>query len=326
VQIEPLHPIARIATLPSRDAVLLLGLGGYGPRTSKNRQRILSTVTQTSQAVAPFAPSIQRKRVDSKSIRLWGAIMKKLVKKLLLLVAGIATLALSGTPADAQFALWASIAYSPGWGLSDQTDFLNQIISSLPNDDGHYRMTGTSVGGTLGYNVQNGPWVYGIETDYSWSDIKGSSDACGSAPGNPGHPCGTKLESLGTVRARLGIAIDETSRPARKRTKAAPIASRGPVIYITGGFAYGDVHGWDALTPASGSKICTGWTAGGGVEWALLGNWSAKIEYLYVDLGKQQLFDVVPGVPETVSLTSNIVRVGLGYTFGGNAAPLVTKY
>jgi outer membrane immunogenic protein len=134
------------------------------------------------------------------------------------------------------------------------------------------------------------------------------------------------LESLGTVRARLGIAIDETSRPARKRTKAAPIASPGTIIYITGGFAYGDVHGWDALTPASGSKIYTGWTAGGGVEWALLGNWSAKIEYLYVDLGKQQLFDVVPGVPETVSVTTSIVRVGLNYKFSNFYAPVVTKY
>ncbi len=103
-------------------------------------------------------------------------------------------------------------------------------------------------------------------------------------------------------------------------TKAAPIASRGTLIYITGGLAYGDVYGWDALTPASGSKIYTGWTVGGGVEQPLLWNWSAKLEYLYVDLGKNQLFDVVPGVPETVSVTGNIVRVGLAYSFGDTPA------
>jgi outer membrane immunogenic protein len=230
-------------------------------------------------------------------------------------------LALSGTPAHAQFEIAAEIAGSPGWFLSNQTDNINSIISSLPVADGHYSMAGGLVGGELGYNFQNGPWVYGIETDYSWANVEGSSDACGPAPG---HACGTKLDSLGTVRARLGIAIDETSRPAPLPTKAAAIASRGTVIYITGGLAYGDVYGWDALTPASGSKIYTGWTVGGGVEQPLLRNWSAELEYLYVDLGKNQLFNVVPGVPETVSVTGNIVRVGLSYSFSDTS--VVSRY
>jgi outer membrane immunogenic protein len=60
----------------------------------------------------------------------------------------------------------------------------------------------------------------------------------------------------------------------------------------------------------------SGWTIGGGVEWRLDPRWSAKIEYLYVDLGSRQLFDVVPGVPETVSATANVLRVGLNFKFG----------
>jgi outer membrane immunogenic protein len=100
--------------------------------------------------------------------------------------------------------------------------------------------------------------------------------------------------------------------------------------YITGGLAFGDVHGWDSLTPASGSKVYVGWTVGAGIEWQLPSNWSAKIEYLYADLGKRHLFDIVPGpppVPETVSVNVNIVRVGLNYKFGSvGKSPVVARY
>jgi len=63
---------------------------------------------------------------------------------------------------------------------------------------------------------------------------------------------------------------------------------------------------------------------GGGVEQPLLRNWSAKLEYLYVDLGKNHLFNVAPGTPETVSDTGNIVRVGLAYSFGDS--PAITRH
>jgi outer membrane immunogenic protein len=54
---------------------------------------------------------------------------------------------------------------------------------------------------------------------------------------------------------------------------------------------------------------------GGGVEVGITQNWTAKVEYLYVDLGSQQMFNVVPGVPETVSFTANILRAGVNYRF-----------
>jgi outer membrane immunogenic protein len=193
-----------------------------------------------------------------------------------------------------------------GWGNSGQTD--TGIIPAPPPPpcppfcpvprDGHYSIGGGLIGGTLGYNRQSGPWVFGVETDYSWADIKGHSDACGLPAG---LPCGTKMDSFGTARARIGIAMEG-------------VASVLP--YLTGGLAFGDVHGWDSLTPASGSKMYTGWTAGAGIEWQLRSNWAAKIEYLYADLGKHQLFDVVPGLPETVSAKVNIVRIGMNYKFG----------
>ena len=177
----------------------------------------------------------------------------------------------------------------------------------LPSADGRYSVDGGLVGGTLGYNWQKGRWVFGVEGDLSWADVKGQSTLCGQSTGTA-HSCGTSLNSLGTVRGRVGYAIGATGNW---------------LLYGTGGFAAGDVRGWDALTPASGRALRPGWTLGAGVETAFAANWTAKLEYLYVDLGNALLFNVVPGVPETVNFRSNIVRAGVAYHFGG---PVVAKY
>jgi outer membrane immunogenic protein len=93
--------------------------------------------------------------------------------------------------------------------------------------------------------------------------------------------------------------------------------------FVTGGLAVGNVHGWDSLTTAAGSSTLAGWTVGAGIEAMVAANWTVKFEYLHVDLGSAQLFNVVPGVPETVSYRSDDVRVGVNYRWGG---PLIAKY
>ena len=168
-------------------------------------------------------------------------------------------------------------------------------------------MKGGFVGGTLGHNWQTGPWVFGLEGDYSWSDIKGHSDVCGPLTATP-HPCGTKLDSFGTLRGRIGYAVGATGNW---------------LLYATGGLAVGEIHAWDLLTPASGSKFRAGWTVGGGIETAIAPNWTVKLEYLYVDFGKANYFDVVPGVPETIGLNVNVVRAGINYRFGN---PVIARY
>jgi len=97
--------------------------------------------------------------------------------------------------------------------------------------------------------------------------------------------------------------------------------------YITGGLAVGEVQAWDALTPASGSAFRAGWTIGAGIETAFAQNWTLKLEYLYMDLGSAQLFNIVPGVPETVSFKANLIRLGIDYHFWGPEPPkpLVAK-
>lgn len=196
------------------------------------------------------------------------------------------------------------------WGSSSQHDngFGTTIFTI---GDGHYNISGPLAGGGFGYNWQSGQWVAGLETDLSWADIKGHG-ICEAAL----ETCGTKVEALGTVRGRLGVVLGGLPSYSSMPTKAAPVVvARGPLLYAAGGFAYGRVHGFDDFTPSSGTKWYTGWTVGGGIEWALPDNWSAKIEYLYVDLGKKDLFDIVPGTPESVSAKMNVVRVGLSYKF-----------
>jgi outer membrane immunogenic protein len=195
-----------------------------------------------------------------------------------------------------------------GWGSSSQTD---SGIPALPSTntegpaDGNYKLRGGLLGATLGSNWQNGPWVYGLEGDFSWADLSGSSNVCGPLTTTP-HPCGTNLDALGTFRGRVGYAAG---------------ADGNWLLYATGGLAIGEVRGWDSLTPSSGTDWRAGWTVGAGVETAFAPNWTVKLEYLYVDLGNGQVFNVVPGVPESVGLTANIVRAGINYRFGGPDVP-----
>jgi hypothetical protein len=107
-------------------------------------------------------------------------------------------------------------------------------------------MRGGFIGGSAGYNWQTGPWVLGIEGDYSWANITGSSMSCGFAPR---HGCGTTLQSFGTLRGRVGYATE-------------PGGAWLP--YVTGGLAAGELQAWDALTPASGNAFRGGWSLGAG--------------------------------------------------------------
>jgi outer membrane immunogenic protein len=190
------------------------------------------------------------------------------------------------------------------WGSSTHVDD-GGVTTTIP----HIR--GAVAGGGAGYNWQSGPWVTGFETDLSWADVKGRAD-CGSE-------CTTKVEALGTARARLGYLLG-----GGMPTRGAPVvASSGPLVYVTGGFAYGHVHATDDFLSLSGTKWLTGWTAGGGVEWKLAGNWTAKLEYLYVDLGRKAFegtFLIFP-TPEFVNAKMNVVRVGLSYQFATGGMP-----
>jgi outer membrane immunogenic protein len=150
---------------------------------------------------------------------------------------------------------------------------------------GNINTSGGLFGGQLGYNWQSGQAVFGIETDLQWSGIDGSG-VVGAVPVSGGS------DWFGTVRGRLGYAWDRT------------------LLYATGGLAYGNVNVTSPFQSVDTTK--TGWALGGGVEFALAGPWTAKVEYLHVDLGSQT---ILTPAANSFSVNADIVRAGLNYRF-----------
>jgi outer membrane immunogenic protein len=156
---------------------------------------------------------------------------------------------------------------------------------------GGFNTSGGLVGGTIGYNYQAGAAVFGLEGDIDWANINGTT--------NNGCPlgCKTRDDWLSTVRGRLGYAADRF------------------MPFITGGAAFGDIK---TSTPGfvGATSDRAGWTVGAGLEFAFAPNWTAKAEYLYVNLGKFNC-GISCGVFATnnVSFTTNLVRAGVNYHF-----------
>jgi outer membrane immunogenic protein len=137
------------------------------------------------------------------------------------------------------------------------------------------------VGGVQGgYNWQNGPWVYGLEADIQAS---GANDTF--APWKFSNPW------FGTVRGRVGYALNNM------------------LFYGTGGLAFGELRGQTfGLTE---THTTAGWTAGVGAEFGFAQNWTAKIEYLYVDLSHSRF--AITGMPNGTQF--GLVRLGVNYRF-----------
>jgi outer membrane immunogenic protein len=248
--------------------------------------------------------------------------------------------------------------------------FANPLLLVQTNNYAFESALGATSSSTIG---SNGGFIGGGQVGYNWqfynsflvgfeADIQGVAsssarrsfasvvpdaifgfNAAVATAGNVSR----SLDYIGTVRGRLGWLATPTL-----------------LIYGTGGLAYGGVSSQTAISqqvvgPAAGtigapyfgagafSDTRTGWTAGGGVEWMFWPNWSAKVEYLYYDLGNltynsSGLANVVAppgGVVPTGAIWSaaatqtsthfngNIVRAGLNYHFNwGAPAPVVAKY
>jgi outer membrane immunogenic protein len=157
-----------------------------------------------------------------------------------------------------------------------------------------------------GFNWQAGSFVIGAEGDFQWTSAKGSISAqcaaCGPATASLDHD----IDWFGTARARVGYAAG------------------GWLAYVTGGYAFGRVVLNGTATSAIGSASFTqnatpsGWTIGAGTEVAINERWSAKLEYLYVDLGTVNNTVVIGGIPtvtDSARVQMNVVRAGVNYRF-----------
>jgi outer membrane immunogenic protein len=163
-------------------------------------------------------------------------------------------------------------------------------------------------GGQAGFNWQVAPaWVVGLEADFDGADIEGNANA---ATGFAAASAGTKLDWFGTVRGRAGVLVTPNA-----------------LLYATGGWAYGRTTSSAnaTLTGIASASVSvnnnqSGWTVGGGLEYALNSWLTFKTEYLYMDLGTANLVSgTVAGVGFTLNekTTVQTAKVGLNVKLGG---------
>jgi len=284
-----------------------------------------------------------------------GGIMKKLaltVASLAMLVAAPAIAADMALKAPPPVPVWSwagfyiGINYGYSYGYSDTTNTLVHTSAAigtqpLQNEAFRHLASGGIVGGQIGWNWQLSQfWVFGVEADWQWSGQKDTATLFGCTGVNAvgvgifglQNQCLTdeqKLTNFGTARARFGYATTDyfwywTGGAAWGTVKHnMAFASTSPIAFN----AFCIVPATTCGSAGSFSTTKTGWTIGTGVEVRLWNsNWTAKFEYLYVDLGSYT--DTVTVGPfagflgtTTYTFTSsshfrdNIIRSGINYKF-----------
>jgi outer membrane immunogenic protein len=243
-------------------------------------------------------------------------------------------------PMDPQWTgFYAGLNGGYSWGSSEtNVTFINTATGlpiALPAGSisgATFDLNGGVFGGQIGYNWQVDKIVLGVETDIQWSGQKGNASFLCAAVAVTAGPClpgltflpagagGTslsmeqKLEWFGTLRLRGGVLVTPSW-----------------LLYATGGFAYGEIQTNTALSGFNGNGLPVaaaattnatnvGWTIGAGLEGRVWGNWTAKLEYLFMDLGTVSGAVSLAPSPTIAAnwsskITDNIFRVGVNYQF-----------
>jgi len=215
--------------------------------------------------------------------------------------------------------VYAGLNLGGGWNANGGNG--NYWLANGYNNAISNRLVSGALGGLqFGYNYQLTPlFVVGLETDFQGTTMGSGSNTQSSAYMTNlwDYSMGTSLNWFGTVRGRAGVAV----RP-------------DILLYGTAGFAYGDVtrNGW-----VQNSSLQGGWTAGGGVEWMFLQNWSAKAEYLYTNIsgGPSSIAALAPKgyvtnnftvIPVNINNVTawNTIRAGVNYHFALGATTSIT--
>jgi len=206
-----------------------------------------------------------------------------------------------------------------GWGTAEaaanRVDFAPGVIDnegvtfdgfSVPVSQ--TQTNGFLGGATVGFNVQTTPWlVLGVEGDFSWTDVKGT------APCILIVACSVKHDWMATAAGRVGFTQDRL------------------MVFFKGGVAWADTKytaslniGEFTLGPIqSGSSSVkntrVGALFGTGIEYAFLSNWSAKIEYNYIDFGHHDYnFSIFEGdvvIGATIRERMHVVKGGVNWRF-----------
>src|SRR5215831_11082973 len=189
-----------------------------------------------------------------------------------------------------------------GWGQTSHTATVNAI--GLPAaTTGNFNTSGGIAGGTIGYNYQLGQWLLGAEADLDWSNIRGTFNGAVAIPGGTApFLLSSQLNWLDTTRVRVGSAWHHAFFFGTAGAAVDGVTATAAASAAAGGLG--------AAVSAADTQTRFGWTAGGGVEYAFNNYISAKVEYLYVNLGTQTQINI-----DSVKFNANIVRAGVNLHF-----------
>jgi outer membrane immunogenic protein len=228
------------------------------------------------------------------------------------------------------------------WGRSDTSGTFYNALTGLqvsPTESSIIDLDGWVFGGQIGKNWQFGNWVAGIELDGQWTDERGGRGfTCVTGP--VGGPCNFITGGPGAGVSPTTTFDQEISWFATLRPRIGYLVTPSALLYVTGGLAVAGIETNGVIagvTPASAPTSVAwshdetkfGWVIGAGLEARLGGNWTGKIEGLYMDYGSVSgsatlatsnpplRFDYISDVTDVV------VRAGVNYHFGG---PVVAKY
>jgi len=219
--------------------------------------------------------------------------------KIVLAASSLALFAASGaTAADAVIeeppAVDVPVFTWTGFYVGIQGGYVWTNLDVDPGGFGIDDLNGGLFGGYVGYNWQYGAWVFGAEGDFNgvWND------QTFAIAGPPPFTVDIGTDWLASIRARAGYSFDRT------------------LIFATGGVAFtqasADANFGGGLT-FSGDETFTGWTIGGGMEYAFTDNWLGRVEYRYYGFPDKDI-DGAGGLGE-VSLNTQTITAGIAYKF-----------
>jgi outer membrane immunogenic protein len=181
----------------------------------------------------------------------------------------------------------------------------------FPSSEGCHSATGGLVGGQLGYRWQSANWVFGIEGQGDWADLKGSN---ASLTALIPYTNQTKIDAFGLITGQVGYALNNV------------------LLYVKGGAAVTD-NSYSSFFTATGiqfnqaSETRWGGAAGTGIEVSFAPNWSVAAEYDHLFMGNSNVTFPASNIAvtrsDTIKQDVDIGTVRLNYRFGG---PVIAKY
>jgi outer membrane immunogenic protein len=255
-----------------------------------------------------------------------NCMIKRLPPTIALVALGMASSALAAdlpartyTKAPAAIATiydWSGFYVGANGGYGWSRDCRRNTSISL--DLGCYDATGGVAGGQIGYRWQSGGWVFGLEAQGDWADLKGSTANLNPAVGplSAFSGLGSRMDALGLFTGQVGYAWNNA------------------LIYVKGGAAVTDrrfdfqFNQTGVVTNSTGFSTNWGGTVGAGVEHGFAPNWSAAIEYDHIFEDRHNVVftsaaGVVVGGSRISGGDTDLVTARVNYRWGG---PVVAKY